>query len=129
MSLELEHPGIFEQFEQLIAQEDKLEIREFLDDQKISDVADLINEYPQYEAQIIANMAIHRAASVFKILDIAQQKDIVKELPSAKTAELLNELQADDRTDFLEELPMAAIRDLIKLLDPDERKITLSLLG
>ena len=129
MSLELEQPGIFEQFEQLIAKEDKLEIREFLDDQNISDVADLINEYPEYEAQIIANMAIHRASSVFKILDISQQKSIVKELPSAKTAELLNELPADDRTDFLEELPKAAIRDLIKLLDPDERKITLSLLG
>ncbi len=129
MSLELEHPGIFEQFELLISKEDKLEIREFLDDQNISDVAALINEYPEYEAQIIANMAIHRAASVFKILDIAQQRDIVKELPSAKTAELLNELPADDRTDFLEELPKAAIRDLIKLLDPEERKITLSLLG
>ncbi len=129
MSLELEQPNIFEQFEQLIAKEDKLEIREFLNDQNISDVADLINEYPEYEAQIIANMAIHRAASVFKILDISQQKDIVKELPSAKTAELLNELPADDRTDFLEELPKAAIRDLIKLLEPEERKITLSLLG
>jgi len=129
MSLELEQPGIFEQFDQLIAKEDKLEIREFLDDQNISDVAELINEYPEYEAQIIANMAIHRASSVFKILDIAQQKNIVKELPPAKTAELLNELPADDRTDFLEELPKAAIRDLIKLLDPEERKITLSLLG
>ncbi len=129
MSLELEHPNLFEQFELLIAKEDKLEIREFLNQQNISDVADLINEYPDYEAQIIANMAIHRAASVFKILDIAQQKDIVKELPYSKTAELLNELQADDRTDFLEELPKAAIRDLIKLLDPEERKITLALLG
>ncbi|MFY9463709.1 MAG: magnesium transporter, partial [Sediminibacterium sp.] len=129
MSLELEHPDLFERFEQLVAKEHKLEIREFLNSQNISDVADLINEYPEYEAQIIANMAIHRAASVFKILDIAQQKDIVKELPSSKTAELLNELPADDRTDFLEELPKAAIRDLIKLLDPEERKITLSLLG
>jgi len=129
MSLELEQPGINEQFELLIAKEDKLEIREFLDHQNISDVAELINDYPEYEAQIIANMAIHRAASVFKILDIAQQKDIVKELPSAKTAELLNELPADDRTDFLEELPKAAIRDLIKLLDPEERKITLAMLG
>jgi magnesium transporter len=129
MSLELEQPNLFEQFDLLIAKEDTLEIREFLNDQNISDVADLINEYPEYEARIIANMAIHRAASVFKILDISQQKDIVKELPSSKTAELLNELPADDRTDFLEELPKAAIRDLIKLLDPEERKITLSLLG
>jgi magnesium transporter len=128
MSLE-QQPDISEQFSQLISREDKLEIREFLDDQKISDVAELINEYPEYEAQIIANMAVHRAVSVFKILDIAQQRDIIKELPPSKTAELLNALPADDRTDFLEELPKAVIRDLIKLLDPDERKITLSLLG
>ncbi|MBY0481969.1 MAG: magnesium transporter [Chitinophagaceae bacterium] len=129
MSLELEQLDITEQFEHLIATDDKLAIREFLDDQNISDVAELINSFPEYEARIIANMAINRAASVFKILDIAQQKDIVKELPTSKTAELLNELPADDRTDFLEELPKAVIRDLIKLLDPEERKITLSLLG
>ena len=122
-------PDIIEQFEQLVARENMLQIREFLDDQNISEVANLINEFPEYEARIIANMAIHRASSVFKILDIAQQKNIIKELPSAKTAELLNELPADDRTDFLEELPKAAIRDLIKLLDPEERRITLSLLG
>jgi magnesium transporter len=129
MSLELENETLQQQFERMIAAEDKLLIFEFLNDQNISDVATLINEYPEFEAQIISNMAIHRAASVFKILDIAQQKDIVKELPSSKTAELLNELPADDRTDFLEELPKSVIRDLIKLLDPEERKITLSLLG
>jgi len=129
MMEEMEQASLFDRFEALISKEDTLEIRAFLNDQNISEVAELINEYPDYADRIIANMAIHRAASVFKILDISQQKDIVKELPSAKTAELLNELPADDRTDFLEELPKAAIRDLIKLLDPEERKITLSLLG
>ncbi|QEC70158.1 magnesium transporter [Panacibacter ginsenosidivorans] len=125
----MEELPLAEQFEQLIQRGDKLAIAEFLNDQNISDVAELINEYPDYEAQIIANMAIHRAASVFKILDITEQRRIVKELPPFKTAELLNELPADDRTDFLEELPKEVIRDLIKLIDPEERKITLSLLG
>ncbi len=117
------------QFERLLEKEDKAALKELLDDQNISDVADLINGYPDYEAQIISNMAVHRAASVFKILDLNTQKQIVKELPPFKTAELLNDLPADDRTDFLEELPKEAIRDLIKLLNPEERKITLSLLG
>ncbi|MCA6470875.1 MAG: magnesium transporter [Chitinophagaceae bacterium] len=126
---ELEQPSLFDRFETLISAEDTLEIRSFLNDQNISDVAALIDEYPEYAARIIAHMAVHRAVGVFKILDITQQKEIVKKLPSAKTAELLNELPADDRTDFLEELPKAAIRDLIKLLDPEERKVTLSLLG
>jgi len=129
MNFEIEQPTLHEQFEQLIETGDKLTITDFLNDQNISDVAELINEYPDYETQIIANMAIHRAASVFKILDITEQRRIVKELPAFKTAELLNELPADDRTAFLEDLPKEVIRDLIKLLDPKERKITLSLLG
>jgi magnesium transporter len=125
----IEEQSIQEQFEQLITTEDKLAIREFLDDQNIADVADLINQNPDYESQIIANLSIHRAASTFKILDFPTQKSIVSQLPSFKTAELLNELQADDRTDFLEDLPKEVLRDLIKLLDPEERLITLSLLG
>src|SRR5687767_2620037 len=98
---DIEEQSIQEKFEQLIATEDRLTIREFLDDQNIADVADLINEYPEYEAQIISNVSIHRAASTFKILDFPTQKRIVSQLNSFKTAELLNELQADDRTDFL----------------------------
>jgi len=74
-------------------------------------------------------MSTHRAASVFKILDLSVQKRIIHELPANSTASLLNELPADDRTDFLEELPSNVVRELIKLLDPEERKITLSLLG
>jgi magnesium transporter len=126
---DIEEQSIQEQFEQLVATEDKLAIRDFLNDQNIADVADLINENTDYAPQIIANLSIHRAASTFKILDFPTQKRIVAELPSFKTAELLNELQADDRTDFLEDLPKEVLRDLIKLLDPEERLVTLSLLG
>ncbi|MES2649231.1 MAG: magnesium transporter [Bacteroidota bacterium] len=118
-----------EKFEQLIASDDKLAISEFLNDQNISDVANLIYEFPDYETQIIASLSIHRASRVFKILDLAEQKRIIKELLPFKTAELLNELPADDRVDFLEELPSSVVRELIKLLNPEERKITLSLLG
>jgi magnesium transporter len=129
MSAELEQLSINEQFEQLMQSDDVHVLRAFLDDQNISDVADLIYEYEDYEAQIISNMSINRAAKVFKILDVSAQKRIVHELSSYKTAALLNELPPDDRTDFLEELPKHVIRDLIKLLDPEERKITLSMLG
>lgn len=129
MNPDITNQSLEEQFEQLIENGDKLSISEFLNDQNISDVARLIDEFPDYESNIIANMSIRRASSVFKILDATQQRRIVKELPPFKMAELLNELPADDRTDFLEELPQQVIRDLIKLLDPEERKITLSLLG
>ena len=118
-----------EQLEEVIHSGDPLQIRELLDHQNISDVADLVYEMPDYESQIIAAMSVHRAAGVFKILEFSTQKSIIQTLAPTKTAELLNELPPDDRTDFLEELPSDVVRELIKLLDTEERKITLSLLG
>jgi magnesium transporter len=129
MSLDPEFISLQEQFEEVIASEDKLAIQEFLNDQNISDVANLVYENSDYESQIISHLSIHRAASVFKILDLSEQKKIIQNLPPFKSAELLNELPADDRVAFLEVLPNNVVRELIKTLDPDERKITLELLG
>jgi magnesium transporter len=129
MSLELEEISLQQKFEEIIVSEDKLSIQEFLNHQNISDVADLIYENEEYETQIISHISLHRAASVFKILELTTQKRIIKNLPPFKTAELLNELPPDDRTAFLSELPGSVVRELIKTLNPDERKITLSLLG
>lgn len=129
MNLEFEQPTLQEQFLDIVQKEEVLQIREFLNDQNISDVAELIREFPEYEHQIVGNMNVHRAAKVFKILDLPTQKNIIQELPPFKTAELLNELPADDRTSFLEELNSEVVKELIKLLNPEERKITLALLG
>ncbi len=118
-----------QRFEELLQTGDALQIRNFLDHQNISDMADLVYEYPEHEDNIIASMSIHRAAGVFKILEFPTQKRIIQTLPPNKTAELMNELPADDRTSFLEELPSNAVRELIKQLDTEERKVTLSLLG
>ena len=129
MPSEFDAISIQQQFEEVIAAEDKLATQEFLNDQNISDVAELIYENEDYECQIISHLSIHRAASVFKILELSTQKRIIKNLPAIKTTELLNELPADDRVAFLEELPTSIVRDLIKTLDPDERIVTLELLG
>jgi magnesium transporter len=129
MAVDTINEELKQEFEEVLKANDPLEIRQFLDQQNISDVADLVYEYPDYESNIIAGMSVHRAAGVFKILEFPTQKRIIQDLPPTKTAELLNELPADDRTSFLEELPGNAVRELIKLLDVEERKITLSLLG
>lgn len=121
--------SIQEKFAEVVATDNQLQIREFLNDQNISDVANLVYDNPDFETQIISHLSIHRAAGVFKILDAAEQKRIIKGLPPLKTAELLNELPADDRVAFLEELPNSIVRELIKTLDPEERKTTLELMG
>ena len=129
MSTEAEKILLQDEFEEVTASGDDTSIHKFLDDQNISDVADLIYENEDREAYILSQLSIHRAASLFKILEHPTQEKIIQELPPSKTAELLNELPPDDRTSFLEDLPNEVVRELIKTLNPEERKITLSLLG
>lgn len=129
MALQPEQMELLEQFEHFHNLQDREQLIALLDEQQISDVADLLSEEPDYAFTIFDLMPIHRAASVFKILEQSVQEDVVKELPPQKVAELLNELPADDRTSFLEELPSNTVKELIKLLDPEERKKTLALLG
>ncbi|PWT73606.1 MAG: magnesium transporter [Bacteroidetes bacterium] len=129
MSTELENIDILEKFKEMAESEDSSSLKDFLDNQNISDVAEIVSDMPDYECQIISNLSIHRAVSTFKILDFPTQKRIIQALSPTKAAELLNALPADDRTSFLEDLPSEAVKELIKALDPEERKITLSLLG
>jgi magnesium transporter len=129
MPEEIEKTSIQELFEQVLDTGNRSSLQEFLDDQNIVDVADLFRENDVLGKDIITLLSIHRAASVFKILDLAEQKRIIKQLPPHKTAELLNELPPDDRTSFLSLLPSNVVRELVKTLDPEERKVTLSLLG
>lgn len=113
----------------LINEHNYQELKVYLDDQLITDIAELIHEMPEQAGIIINNLSIGRAAAAFRILEFHVQEDVIRELPAAKVAELLNELPADDRTSFLGELHSDVVKELIKLLDPEERKITLSLLG
>ncbi|MBA2251008.1 MAG: magnesium transporter [Chitinophagaceae bacterium] len=129
MPVETEKILLQDEFEKLVGQQDEAAVTDFLNEQNISDVADLIYENEDHESYILSHLSIHRAAGLFKILEHSTQNNIIKALPPAKTAELLNELPPDDRTSFLEDLPNEVVRELIKTLNPAERKITLSLLG
>ncbi|MBV7531254.1 magnesium transporter [Chitinophaga sp. sic0106] len=125
----MENEALQEKFMELAEEKNFRELSVYLDDQLITDIAELIHEEPDEAGIIINTLSISRAAAAFRILDFPLQEDVIKLLAPAKIAELLNELPADDRTSFLEELPSEAVKELIKLLDPEERRITLSLLG
>ncbi len=118
-----------DQYEDVLKTNDDAVIRDFLNQQNISDVAELIYDNEDREVEIFLHLSLHRAISVFKILEHPTQKRIIKNLPPIKSAELLNEMQPDDRTSFFEDLPNEVVRELVKTLVPEERKITLSLLG
>jgi len=73
MSPEMEYSNFREEFEAIIQTGDNQMLSEFLDDQNISDVAELIHDDPDYELAIISSMSVHRAASVFRILELVNQ--------------------------------------------------------
>jgi magnesium transporter len=125
----MENEALQEKFETLVNEQNYQELKVYLDDQLITDVAELIHELPEQAGIIINNLSLGRASAAFRILEFHAQEDVIQELPATKVAELLNELPADDRTAFLGELHSDVVKELIKLLDPEERKITLSLLG
>lgn len=129
MSIEIDEKKLVAEFEGLLQGGNEQLLKEFLDDQNISDVVDIIDRFPEEVTRIIRIMAVRRAASVFKMLDFSTQKEVINTLPPIKTAELLNDLPPDDRVDFLEELPKKALRDLLKLMRYDEVRITLRMLG
>ncbi len=124
-----EEISIQQQYEEVLQSGDAATVKDFLNQQNISDVALLLEDNEEKQLEIFSSLSIHRAASLFKILEHSDQKNIIKKLSPHKTAELLNEMQADDRTSFLEDLPNEVVRELVKTLNPEERKITLSLLG
>jgi len=118
-----------DQYEDVLKTGDDNVISEFLNQQNISDAAELIEENEDREIEIFLHLSINRALALFKILDHPTQKRIIKDLPPNKSAELLNKMEPDDRTSFFEDLPNEVVRELVKTLVPEERKITLSLLG
>jgi len=124
-----EEVTIHDQYEEILQGGNDAAISDFLNQQNISDLAEIIEQNEERELGIFQHLSIHRAASLFKILEHSNQKRVIKDLPPVKSAELLNAMQPDDRTDFLEDLPNEVVRELVKTLTPEERKITLSLLG
>lgn len=114
--------------ETTVAPDDK-SLKELLDNQLIMDVAELVEEYPDSAKRVIELLSIQRAVSVFKILDFAQQEDLIEVLSRPRLTEILNELPPDDRTSLLEELPEKISKELLKLLSKEELRVTLKLLG
>ncbi len=115
--------------ERLIAENNLVELEDFLNELNISDVEELIDELPEHGALFLETLSLKRAVNVFRILDFPTQERILKKLSAGKVRELINEMPPDDRTSFFGELKGDVVKHLIIMLPPDERKEALSLLG
>lgn len=106
------------------------QLRDFLDNLNISDVEDLIDELPEYDALLIDTLSLNRAINVFRILDVPTQERVIKKLSGQKISEIINGLPPDDRTSFFGELKdQELLHRLISLLSPADRKEVQTLLS
>lgn len=117
-----------EEVELLLEQNDDKPLQEYLNDQNISDVEELIDEFPEHGPRFIELLSINRAVNVFRILDFPKQERILKKLSGQRISELINELPPDDRTSFFAELHDDTVRTLILHLSEDDRRQALDLL-
>jgi magnesium transporter len=120
---------MLEEVEVLLEQNDDKQLSDYLNHLNISDVEQLVDEFPEYGPRFIETLSVNRAVNVFRILDFPTQERIIKKLTGTKIAELINGLPPDDRTALFSELHGDAVKTLILHLPPDDRKEALSLLG
>lgn len=120
---------MFEEIELLLERDNDKKLGTYLNSLNISDVEELIDEFPEHGPKFIQTLALNRAVNVFRILDFPTQERIIKKLPGPKIAQLINELPPDDRTSLFSELHGDAVKKLINELAPEDRKEALSLLG
>lgn len=114
----------------MIEEDSWADLREYLDSLNISEVENLIDEIPDFEAQIIDSMSLNRAISVFSILDYPTQHRVLEKLPKTKVKQIFIGLPPDDRTAFLSDVEDNEIlHQLVALLSPEDRKEAFILLS
>ena len=114
--------------EELILDALKHEVPSFSDFSTM-ELADCLNDYPEYSQRTITTLEPHRAVKTLKFLDLKLQKKLVHTLPSNKVAELIQNMHFDDRTALLSELTSESVKKLVLFLPHDDRIETLALLG
>lgn len=106
------------------------ELREFLLDLPIPDLAELLDESaPEDRAVLFRLLPRSLAADAFEYLGLQAQEELLRGLGDEHVAAVLNEMAPDDRTALLEELPGQVTKRLLDLLSPEERAVARSLLG
>ena len=116
--------------EELIRAREFGQLREFLLDLSVPDLAELLAETPPEDRAVLFRLLPRAlAADAFEYLPFEAQEELLKGLGDEHVAAVLDEMSADDRTALLEELPGEVTRRLLDLLSPKEREVARKLLG
>ncbi len=113
--------AVIEQIQQMIADGDLDGLRRLLIDIHPADIADLLDDLPEYEAVTTFRLLPDEIAS--EVLDETGslvRQELVEKVDDERLADLLDTLPMDDAAEFLEDLPDLVADRLIKLMEPEE---------
>lgn len=120
---------LLQQTELYIDQGNDEALNQLLEDLNISEVKELMDEFPDEGVKFIEMLPLNRSVHVFRILDFPVQERLLQKLSGQKITEIINELPPDDRTSIFSELNGEVVKKLIILLPSEDRKEALKLLG
>lgn len=93
------------------------------------DLAEMVEDLPlKNRIGVLEQLPPTRATEVFGYLDLALQKQLVKNVHRPRMAAIITDMEPDDRTALLESLPSEAAREMLSFLQPKERAKAQSLL-
>lgn len=114
----------FENILLLIDEKKFVQVRDFIQEMNIVDVAELITTMEEDHRAIILFRLLPKemAAEVFAYLDSDLQLMIVEKISDKELTEIISELYLDDTVDFIEEMPASIVKRVIKNADAVTRK-------
>jgi len=74
----MENEALQEKFDTLANERNSQELRGYLDDQLITDIAELIYEYPEHADLIINNLSISRAAGCLQNIGLPLAGKVIR---------------------------------------------------
>lgn len=111
-----------EEIKKLVDAKKFRELKEYLYDMQVVDIADNIKDLEIDEiAKIIRLMNKDMAADLFSELPLSVETEVLSKLTDKEAVLIINEMFADDAADVLDEMPASIVKRLLKQCDKETR--------
>ena len=100
------------------------DFRNYIEDQKYVDIADLIEQLDEKNL-LLAFRALPKdiASDIFSYLPLSTQEDIITSITDKEITSIIEDLYVDDAVDLLDELPATVVRRVLSNAKPETRSI------
>ena len=112
---------LLKKIEELVESGDKEQLHALLDDERTSDIAEIIEIFNPHKSQIIFRcLDKSDAAEVFEKVDEATRSELFEVFDDEELVDLISELDPDDAADVLAELDKEESQEVLESLDVED---------